>query len=137
MYLLEHASQWSVSQMELSPFLPKPPPPAPPEQSHQLWRASASLSHFLKSSPHGFLFRLLLFEGQGGEGEGCQGSFLRSFFSCICSYQCHCQSSFLALYSQREHKSWTATKFLVTVLTMNMALTFSRTSDPDTEHGLQ
>lgn len=136
MYLLEHASQWSVSQMELSPFLPKLPP-TPTRAEPSTVESFSFLITLFKSSPHGFLFRLLLFEGQGGEGEGHQGSFLRSFFSCICSYQCHCQSSFLALYSQREHKSWTATKFLVTVLTMNMALTFSRTSDPDTEHDLQ
>lgn len=73
----------------------------------------ASLSQFLRVFFHGFLSRLLLIlgvrQGRVGVEVVTEAFYVPLSQSWICSHGCHCKSSLLAIYGQRQHGSLTFT----------------------------
>jgi len=91
---------------------------------------SASLSQILRVLFSGFLPRLFLFEGRGmGKRKVVTKIYVSHSQLWICSHRYHCEKSFLALYTQWQHRSWTSTWFLVTAWTMETIMALEGGTD--------
>lgn len=100
-----------------------------PSRSHQLWRAilQDSYHNFWKFSLIAFflgcfLFFCFVFAGWEWLGVITEAFYVPPSQLWVCRHQYNCQSSFLALYSQREHGVQTPTWFLNLAHAMDLSM---------------
>jgi hypothetical protein len=93
-----------------------------PARSHQLWRATLSHPYhtFQRILFDGFLSRLLLL-GVGVEVV-TEAFYVPLSPVWVCTHQCYSKSSFLALCSQREYRSWASIWFLTSAHAIDLSV---------------